>query len=397
MAVSAKTYLYFWMGALALIIGFLWLFKTILTPFILGMVIAYLLNPLVKKFYTKGIQRTSSAVIILVVFFTITTAIIAIVIPILAKESAELIDAWPGYTEQLFAMSEPYTVWLKDNINPQYIEDAKLFLKENVSKLLSISGGIANGLAAGGQAVLGMLTILVITPLVAFYMMREWPAITAWAENLIPRKHETMIKDIIRDIDVKISGFIRGQLMVAFFLGLIYAIALTIAGLNYGFLIGIISGVLSIIPLVGSIVGLLISVTVAWFQSGDLSYLAIIAAIFIVGQIVEGNLLTPKLLGDSVGLHPLWILFALMAGGSAFGIVGMLVAVPVAAIISVLFGFAIIQYKKTPLYNHKTPQATKKKIVKKKPAKKATVKKAKTKKPVTRQVKKKTVKKTTKK
>ena len=155
----------------------------------------------------------------------------------------------------------------------------------------------------------------------------------------------------IRDrIDRKLSGFIRGQLSVAFLLGLIYAIALTVAGLNYGFLIGISAGVLSIIPMVGSFLGLLASIAVAWFQSGDISYVGIIAAIFMVGQVIEGNILSPKLLGDSVGLHPLWILFALMAGGSLFGILGMLLAVPVAAVVGVLTNFTIQEYKKSDVY-----------------------------------------------
>ena len=361
MAVSLRTQMYFWGAAIFLFLGFVWLFSGVLTPFVLGIVIAYLLNPLVKKFATKGVKRTTSTIIIISIFFSVLTALIVLVAPIIAKESAALIEAMPGYLDRVFKAIQPHTAWLQQNFGEGYMTDAKSFVKENASKILSVSGGIAGGIAAGGQAVAGMLTTLVLTPLVAFFMMKEWPAITDWVEDLIPRQNEKMIKDLIKQIDGKLSGFIRGQITVAFFLGLIYAVALTVAGLNYGFLIGITAGFLSIIPMVGSTLGLLVSVIVAWFQAGDIQYVGIIGAIFIVGQIVEGNLLTPKLVGDSVGLHPLWIMFALLAGGSLFGILGMLLAVPVAAVIGVLMSFAILQYKKSALYKKPAPKEPKKK------------------------------------
>jgi predicted PurR-regulated permease PerM len=354
MVLSVKTQMMFWSAAILLFTAFVWMFKSILTPFVLGIVIAYLLNPLVKRFSTKGIKRTTSTVIILSLFFIVLTTIIALVAPIVAKESAELIKQMPTYMEKFFALIQPYTTWFQERFGDGYVEDAKTFLKDNVSKILGVSGSVASKLAAGGQAVVGMATTFVLTPLVAFYMMKEWPAITDWVEDLIPRENEKMVQDLIKQIDIKLSGFIRGQLTVAFLLGLIYAVALSIAGLNYGFLIGITAGFLSIIPMVGSTVGLLVSVAVAWFQAGEINYVFIIAAIFVVGQIVEGNILSPKLLGDSVGLHPLWILFALMAGGSLFGILGMLLAVPVAAVIGVLASFAILQYKNSPLYRERT-------------------------------------------
>ncbi len=348
-----------WLIATLIVLGFVWIFKSVLTPFVLGIVIAYLLNPLVKKFSTKGMKRTTSSALILFIFFIISTVVIALVAPILAKESADLIEAMPGYLDAGFKFVQPHTAWLQENLGENYIEDAKVFLKENISKILTVSGGIAGGIAKGGQALVGIATTIILAPLVAFYMMREWPTITKWVEDLIPRQDEKMIKDLLKQIDGKLSGFIRGQLTVAFLLGIIYAVALTVADLNYGFLIGISAGVLSIIPMVGSTLGLLVAVAVAWFQAGDLQYVLIIGTIFVVGQIVEGNILSPKLLGDSVGLHPLWILFALMAGGSLLGILGMLIAVPVAAVIGVLASFAILQYKKSPLYKKPLPKKTK--------------------------------------
>lgn len=183
---------------------------------------------------------------------------------------------------------------------------------------------------------------------------------TKWTDDLIPRGSYDTVKGLLHQINVKLSGFVRGQISVAFALAIIYALALTVAGLKFGFLIGIMAGVLSVIPLIGSTVGLVVSVLVAWFQSGEWSYVGIIAAIFLVGQFVEGNFLTPKLLGSSVGLHPLWILFALLAGGSLFGIVGMFLAVPVAAVVGVLLGFAIKQYRESPYYTDGEKKAPKK-------------------------------------
>jgi predicted PurR-regulated permease PerM len=365
----------FWGVASLILFVFIWMFKSVLTPFVLGVVIAYLLNPLVKGFSTKGIGRSTSSAFIICLFFILATTVIVLVAPIVAKESADLIDALPGYLDKLFKWAQPHTLWLQENFGENYMGDAKAFLKDNISKVLKVSGGIAGGLAAGGQALVGAATTLVLTPLVAFYMMREWPVITQWVEDLIPRSHETVIKNLLTQIDGKLAGFIRGQLTVAFLLGIIYAVALTVAGLNYGFLIGIGAGLLSIIPMVGSTIGLLVSVAVAWFQSGEVQYVLIIAAIFIVGQVVEGNVLSPKLLGDSVGLHPLWILFALMAGGSLLGILGMLIAVPVAAVIGVLVSFAILQYKHSSLYKQKEQEAannSSKKTAKKSKAKKVT-------------------------
>lgn len=348
---TAKTNLYFWAGTLLAVVGFVWIFNSILTPFVLGAIIAYLLNPLVKFFARESIPRWLSSGGILLLFIFFLLVVFALVIPPLTRQAINLAAALPGYAEQVSQYLSPYVAWVQSRLSDTPAEDLPTLLKDNIGKLFTGAGGVLVGIKAGGAAAASAITTLVLTPLVAFFMMKDWPRITRWVSDLYPRQYETMIKDLLRQIDRKMAGFIRGQLLVAFFLGLGYAIALTVAGLNYGFLIGILAGVLSIIPLVGSTVGLLTSVIVAYIQTGgEWGYVAVIAGIFIVGQIIEGNILSPKLLGDNVGMHPLWILFALLAGGSLFGIVGMLIAVPVAAIIGVLVTFFIQQYKKSPFY-----------------------------------------------
>ncbi len=371
MSVSVKTQLTFWGVTTLVLFSFVWMFKAVLTPFVLGIAIAYLLNPALNFLSRLKIPRLVSIVLILISFFAFIIIAMVLAAPPLYREATALAQNIPEYIDQLLAFANPYLAMAQERLGGDYVGNIKSFLQDNIGKIIQVSGGISGsitgGIANGGQAVIGFFTTLVLAPLVAFFVMLEWQHITAWVYNLIPRRNEKMIKDLLKQIDSKISGFIRGQITVAFFLGVIYAIALTVAGLNYGFLIGICAGFLSIIPLVGSTLGLLVSVIVAWFQMGEWDYVAIIAAIFIVGQIVEGNILTPKLVGDSVGLHPLWVMFALMAGGSLFGILGMLLAVPVAAVIGVLVSFAIIQYKKSPIY-------------KKPPVKKLKPKKSKTKK-----------------
>lgn len=363
MASSTHKQAWFWGGAFALFfIAFVWIFNGVLTPFVLGIVIAYLLNPVVQYLTRwKHMNRSVVAALILCLFFVLLCTVVALVGPPAVRQAGNLIQNAPQYLDTVMQWLNPHIVWAQQMLGEHYPENAETIIKENADKVIAASGGIAAGLATGGQAVAGFLTTLVLTPLVAFFMMREWPRITRWIEDLIPREEEKVIRDLLHQIDRKLAGFIRGQLSVAFLLGLIYAVALSIAGLNYGFLIGLGAGALSIIPLVGSTLGLIVSVAVAWFQTGgDYTYVGIIAAIFVTGQIVEGNILSPKLLGDSVGLHPLWIIFAVMAGGSLFGILGMLLAVPVAAVIGVIAGFAIIQYKNSAVYKKGDGKAKKK-------------------------------------
>jgi predicted PurR-regulated permease PerM len=341
----------FWAGALLFFALFMWLFNNILTPFILGIAIAYLLDPLLRRFSTQErIPRWAGALIILVLFLLFLTALFVLIAPMAFRQGQMLIEQIPNYAQNIMDYLSPYLTWIQDRMGTDYMEQIKSSLKDNTDKLVGVTGGIVGGIASGGAALISFGTTLVLTPLVAFFMMKEWPKIVSWVQGLYPREHATVIKGLMSEIDTKVSGFIRGQITVAFILSLLYAISLSIAGLNYGFLIGLGAGLFSIIPLVGSTLGLVVSVLVAWFQTGDMVYTGIIAAIFIAGQFVEGNFLTPMLVGDSVGLHPLWIMFALLAGGSLMGIVGMLLAVPVAAVIGVLMSFAIKKYKASSLY-----------------------------------------------
>lgn len=348
----------FWASFVLLLIGFLWVFDSVVMPFILGIVIAYLLDPVMRKFARRNIPRWASALLVLSVFCLGIAVILMLTVPLVLRQGEMLITQLPRYIEMIKDYAEPYIGWLKDRAGEDYVDQLAGAMQSGAGEVVGVTGGILGSIATGGKFMMEFLTTLVLTPLVAFFMMKEWPHIVKWVESLYPRQHEALIRRLLRKIDGKVAGFIRGQITVAFMLGLIYAVALSLAGLNYGFLIGIGAGVFSIIPLVGSTLGLVVGVAVAWFQMHDLTFVFIIAAIFMAGQFIEGNFLSPKVVGDRVGLHPLWIIFALMAGGSLLGIVGMLIAVPVAATIGVLAGFAIERYKASALYQRAPEETT---------------------------------------
>lgn len=351
---TMQHHLIFWSLTLALFVAFITIFQAVLLPFVLGLVIAYLLDPLVEKMVAMKIGRGTAALLIVAGFYLAVVALIAIVSPILYREASDFVAEFPRYLAALQELAAPYTQKLESLIGTQN-------LSAQAGEASKVGVSIASYLAAGGIAILDMISLAVITPIVAYFMMKEWKTLNAWLDDLWPKHMKTTIEDILGQINTKLAGFIRGQISVAVILGGLYAVALTLAGLKYGFLIGITAGLLSVIPMLGSILGLVIAVVVAGFQSGgDISFIGLIGGIFIAGQIIEGNFLTPKLVGGSVGMHPLWIFFALMAGGSLFGILGMLIAVPVAAIVSVLAAFAIKRYKASNYYKTAAKKVKKK-------------------------------------
>ena len=326
---TVRSHFIFWSVAIAAFLGFVFIFKSVLTPFVLGIAIAYLLNPLVNRMGNAGLPRGPAALVILSVFIMIVVAFFSALTPILYKEVLELSADLPSYLDKLWVLVEPLSHNIRTMIGQENGEEFRTLIGQHAGTALNVTKGVLGGLAAGGQAALGTLSILVITPVVAYFMMKEWPHITSWVTDLMPRSQKDVIMGLLQDIDQKLSGFVRGQISVAFILGIGYAIALSLIGLKYGFLIGLSAGLLSIIPMVGSAIGLVVSVGVAcfqWIPDGDWIFIAAVAGIFIGGQIIEGNFLTPKLVGGSVGMHPLWVFFAILAGGSLFGIVGMLLA-----------------------------------------------------------------------
>jgi len=348
--VQEKTF-QFWLMVSLLTLTFIWVFNGVMMPFVVGIALAYMLNPLVEKMATRKIPRWVSAFIILFVF--LLTALIALIfaIPVLVREMVDFIQLLPS----LFNQGQE---WIANQIPmleiPNSLEDIdKDALSDKAGDILNASKNILGNVLKGGVAIIGFISFIVLIPIIAFYLMIDWPRLTSKVNDLVPEKNKSSVKSILSDIDASLSGFIRGQLSVCFLLGLFYAIGLSLMGLQYGFFIGVAAGVLSIIPYVGSLFGLVAAVGMAFYQFGGWEYPLIAFVIFIVGQLVEGNYLTPKLVGDSVGLHPIWVIFVLMAGGTLLGLLGMMIAVPVAAIIAVLLRHGIKHYKQSSYYRGK--------------------------------------------
>ena len=321
-----------------------------LLPFVVGSSVAYLLNPTVQKFEKLGIPRGPASIIILSGFLLVLLTFFAITVPVLTKEIGAFALDVPDYINQLKELLSPLTGFLEQYTSHVENGDIQGFFVDSSKSVTTIIGILASKLAAGGQTLVDIISLFCFMPIVAYFMMKEWPSITQWIYDLVPRYAQGDVMELLKQINTKLSGFIRGQISVALILALAYALALTLAGLKYGMLIGLSAGLLSIIPMVGLVIGLIVSVAVAWFQSGEWEYVLIIAGIFLGGQLIEGNFLTPKLVGKSVGLHPLWVFFVLLAGGSLLGILGMFLAVPVAAVIGVLLSFALRKYKQSTYY-----------------------------------------------
>lgn len=341
----------FWLGALLALILLLYLFRAILLPFIAGMALAYLLDPVADRLERWGASRFWATVIILLMFIIVLTLSLLLLVPVLSNQLAGLIARLPGYVTSLQAL-------ITDAENPllrRLLGESQIGIRENLDELLKQGAGWLTTLLASiwssGKAILDVVSLFVITPIVAFYLLLDWDRMIARVDGWLPRDNKTTIREIAADIDAAIAGFVRGQGSVCLILGTFYAIGLTAVGLNFGLLIGMFAGLISFIPFVGSLVGLVLSVGVALVQFWpDFWWVLLVAGIFGFGQFVEGNILQPKLVGSSVGLHPVWLMFALSAFGVMMGFTGLLIAVPVAAAIGVLVRFALDRYLQSRLF-----------------------------------------------
>ncbi len=342
----------FWLLFLAGFILFLLVFSTILLPFIAGMALAYFLDPVADRLERLGMSRLTATIVILIGFIFLFALSLVVIIPIIFTQASEFIAKMPGYVARLQEfLTSPDTVWLPDWISSQMDT-----IKQNSAKLLEQGAGFLGTLFQqlwnSGMALLDILSLFIITPVVAFYLLLDWDRMVDRVDSWVPRDHVATVRQIAADMNTTIAGFVRGQGSLCIILGLFYGLSLTVAGLNFGLLIGLFAGMISFIPYVGSLVGLVLAVGVALVQFWpDYLNIGIVAAIFFAGQFLEGNILQPKLVGKSVGLHPVWLMFALLAFGALFGFVGLLVAVPAAAAIGVLVRFGIGRYLDSTLYH----------------------------------------------
>jgi len=342
----------FWLLTMALFILFLVIFSSILLPFVAGMALAYFLDPVADRLEGLGLSRLAATIVILVIFLIALVVGLMIIIPILATQLVELIAKLPDYISQLQSvLANEKSQWLK-----RYIGMDSSVIRDNLSSLLQQGAGFLSTLLQSlwnsGKSLIDIAGLFVVTPVVAFYMLLDWDRMVERIDSWIPRAQLHTVRGIAREMDAAVAGFIRGQGTLCLILGSYYAIGLTLTGLNFGLLIGFFSGLISFIPYVGSFVGLALALGVALVQFWpDWIMVVAVAVVFFTGQFVEGNILQPKLVGSSVGLHPVWLMFALFAFGSLLGFTGMLVAVPAAAAVAVLVRFVLNRYLQSPMYD----------------------------------------------
>lgn len=355
----------FWLFIAVLIFSFLYAVSDILFPFIFGMLVAYFFDPLVSKLESKGLGRAAASGLVILSFTTVLIALISFAAPVMYKQGQSLIDSVPQYYAQLKNEIIPELEQKIYKLAPELAEQAKLGAQSQ-AEFSNIHDKINRFLAnilSSSAWLFNLLSLIFITPIVSFYILRDWHGFKAEFESLLPRQYAPIIEEQLHKINQTVSAFLRGQMNVCLILGAFYAISLTIVGLNSGLLIGFMAGMLCFIPYVGTLAGMIIALSVAFFQYGaDYTHIGIIAAIFAIGQICEGNYLTPKIVGEKVGIHPAWLIFGMLAGGSLLGLIGVILAVPLTAIINVMVQFAIQQYESSEYYSgSKTLQKTKKK------------------------------------
>jgi predicted PurR-regulated permease PerM len=348
----------FWLAALGVFVALVYMLRDVLTPFAAGLVLAYLLDPLADRLERTGLGRLGATLVILAVFILLFVALLVVVAPLLATQTVAFLEKAPGYITRLQTLLTEQGAPLLQRIGGERaLADIQNSLGDVASKGFGWLGTFLGGLWSGGQALVNILSLLVVTPVVVFYLLLDWDRMVEKMDSWVPVNQRDTVRTLAGDIDTAISGFLRGQTLVCLILGIIYAAGLFAIGLNFGVLIGLMAGLISFIPYVGSLLGLVVAVGVAVAQFWpEWTMVGLVLAVFVVGQFIEGNILSPKLVGETVGLHPVWLMFALLAAGSLFGFLGLLLAVPVAAAIGVLTRFALRQYLASPLHGGGPPR-----------------------------------------
>ncbi len=346
MALPVRDQLRYWGIAAAVFFVLLWLLGNQLLPFILGAAIAYFLDPVADRLESLGASRVAATAIITVTGILIFVLMALLVIPTLVTQSVQLFNTVPD-------IFRDFVTFLRERFPAMFEEGSTLQTSiAGLGQTIQERGGeLLNTALSSVSSIINVIVLLVIVPVVSVYLLLDWDRMIARIDALLPRDHAPVIRHLAGQIDQTLASFVRGMGTVCLVLGTYYAIALMIVGLNFGLVVGFIAGIITFIPYLGALIGGALAIGLALFQFwGDWVSIGIVAGIFMLGQVIEGNVLTPKLVGSSVGLHPVWLILALTVFGSVFGFVGMLVAVPLAAALGVLVRFAVDQYTDSRLY-----------------------------------------------
>ena len=327
-----------------------YILRSVLLPFVAGIILGYLFDPWVSFLEKKRINRTLATFLVMFTAILVFIPIVAVLINLIDEQLARFIKIVPVYMTTIIKKIEPTIIDLQTKFPSFDLQTAANSIQNSLSENSKYISVFLKKIVSKSFALFNLLSLLMITPVVTFYMLRDWDRFVAKVDSLLPRKSKKSIRKQAKEIDRTLAGFIRGQLSVCLLLGAYYGLGLYFVGLDLGIIIGLLAGILSFIPYVGSITGFALSLLMATAQFNDGYHIALVIVVFLFGQFLEGNFLTPKLVGNSVGLHPVWIMFSLLAGGVLLGFLGLLIAVPTAAVIGVLIHHAIENYKHSGLY-----------------------------------------------
>ncbi|MEM1432342.1 MAG: AI-2E family transporter [Pseudomonadota bacterium] len=346
MALPAREQAKYWSVAAVAVFVTLWTLGDVILPFVLGAAVAYFFDPVADSLERLGLPRIAAVAIMTFAGLLLFVLLTLLIIPTIVGQAADLFAAAPDFVRRMYTSLVTRFPDLQNETSTirQSLEQLADLVQSKGDELLQAA-------LDSVSSILGIVTLLVITPVVSFYLLLDWDRLVERVDDLLPRDHAPTIRRIMSEIDATLAGFIRGQGTVCLILGTYYSIALMLVGLDFGLIVGAVAGLLTFIPYIGALVGGALALGIAVFQFwGDWHWIALVAVIFFSGQFVEGNVLTPKLVGSSVGLHPVWLLFALSVFGALFGFVGMLVAVPIAAVIGVIVRFVVAEYMSGRLY-----------------------------------------------
>ena len=342
---------WFWLTVVLISAGLLYLLAPILLPFVAGALLAYLGDPLVDRLEKWKISRTLSVVVVFFVIFLIMLPILLYLVPLLESQIKLLIAKMPGYIDWIMINLEPM---LQEtfgiNIPALEIEQLKSSFKDQFSSAGGFIKGLLRTVTHSGFVVAGWAANLFLIPVITFYLLRDWDRLVEYFHDLLPRDVEPTVSLLTKESDEVLGAFLRGQMLVMLSLGTIYSVGLKLVGLELSLLIGMLAGLLSFIPYMGLIVGIIVAGIAVLLQTQDPTNLLWVGAVFIVAQMIEGTILTPLLVGDRIGLHPVAVIFAVLAGGQLFGFFGILLALPVFAILAVVMRHLHKSYKDSDLY-----------------------------------------------
>ena len=333
------------LAVVAIVILFVYLTKGVLLPFLAGLAIAYFLDPVADVLEARKVPRGIAAALVISLFFVLLIGIMIAMWPIFQNQIAGAVDMLPKSIAGLKPWLVETMAKFSKSTGVEITTDIDTLLAEYSNTLLGYAQNTATGVLKGSLAIFNILTLIIISPVVAFYLLRDWDHLVAKVDSWLPPENGPVIRAQAKQVDSVLAGFVRGQLLVSVAMGTLYAIGWTLVGLDFGLMLGVLAGVMAFVPFVGALFAVVIALAMGVGQWGlDAYHLGLVASVFGVVQIVESAFLTPKLLGERVGLHPVWVLFAVFAGGEVMGFVGVLIAVPAAAVIAVLVRFVIDMY-----------------------------------------------------